>query len=64
VLKRLEEERIQLIERERAVRAEADSARELDRPEIQVMRVISHELRTPLNSIIGFTRLTLDGPVN
>jgi signal transduction histidine kinase len=70
-LSQLAEERGQLLEAERAARAEAeavqrllseqnDRLRELDRLKDDFVSLVSHELRTPLTSIRGYIELLLD----
>ncbi len=52
--KQLEEERKQVLEREKAARSEAESA---NRIKDQFLAILSHELRSPLNPILGWTKL-------
>jgi PAS domain S-box-containing protein len=52
--KRFEEERLELLMREREVLLEAQAAQQVKE---EFLRMLSHELRTPLTSIIGWARL-------
>jgi PAS domain S-box-containing protein len=56
--KRAEEEREQLLAREQAARAEAESA---NRTKDEFLATVSHELRTPLNAIMGWSHLLRRG---
>jgi PAS domain S-box-containing protein len=52
--KRGEQEREQLLEQEKAARAEAQAA---NQSKDEFLAVVSHELRNPLSSILGYARL-------
>jgi len=56
--KRAEEERAELLERERAARADAERANRL---KDEFLATLSHELRTPLNAVIGWARMLSSG---
>ncbi|HYE63950.1 MAG TPA: ATP-binding protein [Pyrinomonadaceae bacterium] len=56
--KREEEVRKQLLTREQAARAEAETA---NRTKDEFLATLSHELRTPLTSILGWTRMLSAG---
>jgi PAS domain S-box-containing protein len=56
--KRAEEERAELLERERAARADAEKANRL---KDEFLATLSHELRTPLNAVIGWSRMLKSG---
>lgn len=52
--KQAEQERMHLLERERAARAQAEAA---NRIKDEFLAVLSHELRSPLNPILGWSKL-------
>jgi len=59
--KRTEEELQNLMDREKAARAEAEAA---NRVKDEFLAVVSHELRTPLNAIVGWTHLLKHGKLD
>ncbi|MBW4634215.1 MAG: response regulator [Iphinoe sp. HA4291-MV1] len=52
--KRIEDERIQLLEREQQARSTAEAA---NRMKDEFLATLSHELRSPLNAMLGWIRL-------
>ena len=52
--KQIEQERAQILARERAARAESEA---VGRMKDEFLAIISHELRTPLNAILGWSQL-------
>ena len=58
---RIEGERLELLERERNARAEAES---VNRLKDEFLATLSHELRTPLNAILGWSHLLTTGKAN
>jgi PAS domain S-box-containing protein len=56
--RRAEEERADLLERERTARTDAEKANRL---KDEFLATVSHELRTPLNAVIGWSRMLRSG---
>lgn len=56
--KRAEEERADLLGRERSARTDAEKANRL---KDEFLATVSHELRTPLNAVIGWSRMLRSG---
>lgn len=59
-VRRLEDERAQLLARERQARAEAEAA---SHAKDTFLATVSHELRTPLTAVLGWLRLLRSGKV-
>ena len=60
-VRRTQEERIELLARERAARAEAEEA---NRQKDRFLAVVSHELRTPLGALLLWNKVLQDSPTD
>ncbi|MEP7272979.1 MAG: response regulator [Acidobacteriota bacterium] len=56
--KTIEEEREQLLGREREARGEAEAA---NRARDEFLAIVAHELRSPLNAVLGWAQILLNG---
>jgi PAS domain S-box-containing protein len=59
--RRLQDERDDLLSRERQAREQAEAS---NRTKDELLAVVSHELRTPLNSILGYARMLENGDLD
>ena len=59
--KQMEDELQNLMDKEKAARAEAEAA---NRVKDEFLAIVSHELRTPLNAIVGWTHLLMHGKLD
>ncbi|MGD2206868.1 MAG: GAF domain-containing protein, partial [Anaerolineae bacterium] len=63
LFEQVENAKVELQQRAKALEAANVRLKELDRLKSQFLANMSHELRTPLNSIIGFSEILIDGLV-